>query len=391
MQIMMLGENSYLAWARELSKVIGTKISKQAIFYRMNEAWLKTVKSLVGKVILQQANKQGKPGLFIGFINVWIQDSTCIHLPVALIEKFTGGVANGKQNATAKLNVIVNAISGLCPVMEWCSFTDSEQSLCSNIMSIASAGDLVIRDLGYFVLSEFTKMTDAGIFFLSRWKNKVTLHDNQSGKQIDMLKLFKGKNHIDIPVLCGRDERAKVRLVAIKLPPEQAAERKRKAKKDGKKKTNHNKEFYALLDYVIFITNVKETTWNYKEVATAYRIRWNIEILFKSWKSGLKVERMIPEAQTHTIRVESILYLLLLYISWFQLLVYAPFFRLFHEKGKYLSIIKAAKWMITNTDRWMSGKVTLGMEREILYFCCYESRLRINTTQRLELFFNDLT
>jgi len=105
----------------------------------------------------------------------------------------------------------------------------------------------------------------------------------------------------------------------------------------------------------------------------------------------LKVERMIPEAQTHTIRVESILYLLLLYISWFQLLVYAPFFRLFHEKGKYLSIIKAAKWMITNTDRWMSGKVTLGMEREILYFCCYESRLRINTTQRLELFFNDLT
>jgi hypothetical protein len=389
--MMVLGENSYLSWACELSKVIEAKISKQAIFYRMNEEWLKTIKALVSKVILHQVNKQVKPGLFRGFINVWIQDSTCIHLPLVLIKKFTGGVANGKQNATAKLNVIVNAISGHCPLMEWCSFTDSEQSLCSNIMSIASAGDLVIRDLGYFVLSEFTKMADAGIFFLSRWKNKVVIYDIQSGKQINMLKLFKGKTYIDMQVLCGRDEQVKVRLVAIKLPPEQAAERKRKAKKDGKKKTNHNQEFYALLEYVIFITNVEETTWNYKEVAMAYRIRWNIEILFKSWKSGLKVERMIPQAHTHTIRVESILYLLLLYISWFQLLVYAPFFRAFHEKGKYLSVIKAAKWMIANTDSWMRGKVTLGMEREILYFCCYESRLRTNATQRLELFFNTLT
>lgn len=388
---MVLGENSYLAWARELSKAAGTKISKQAIFYRMNEGWLKTVKELVFKVILQQVNRQVSPGLFKGFINVWIQDSTCIHLPLALIKKFTGGVANEKQSATAKLNVIFNAVSGLCPVMEWCSFTDSEQSLCSNIMGIASKGDLVIRDLGYFVLSEFTKMADGGIFFLSRWKNNVILYDLGSRKEIDLLKLLKGKTYIDMQVLCGRDEQVKVRLVAVKLPPEQAAERIRKAKKDGKKKTNHNKEFYALLEYIIFITNVEETTWNYKEVAMAYRIRWNIEILFKSWKSGLKVERMIPEAQTHTIRVESVLYLLLLYISWFQLIVYASFFRVFHEKGKHLSIIKAAKWMLTNTDRWMNGKVTIGMEREILYFCCYESRLRINATQRLGHFFDGLT
>jgi IS4 transposase len=234
-------------------------------------------------------------------------------------------------------------------------------------------------------------MTEAGIFFLSRWKYKVILYNPQTKKELDLRQLLRGKSHIDMQVLCGKTEQAKVRLVAIKLPPAQAAERIRKAKKDGKKKTNHSAEYYELLNYVIFITNVDKTIWNYKEVAMAYRVRWNIEILFKSWKSGLNIERMIPEAQLHTERVESILYLLLLYISWFQLLIYAPLFRAFHAKGKYLSVIKAAKWMIANTDRWMTGKVTLGMEREILYSCCYESRLRINATQRLELFFNTLT
>ena len=391
MQMMTLGENSYLAWARELSKITGSKISKQAIFYRMNEAWVETIKALVAVVISQQADKQIKNDLFEHFINVWIQDSTCIHLPQALIKKFSGGVANGKQNATAKLNVILNAVTGLCPLMEWGSFTDSEQSLCSNMERIAKGGDLVIRDLGYFVLNEFTKMTEDGIFFLSRWKYKVILYNTQTKKEIDLLKLLRGKSYIDTHVLCGRKEQAKVRLVAIKLSSAQASERIRKAKKDGKKKTNHSEEFYGLLNYVIFITNVDETKWTYKKVAMAYRVRWNIEILFKSWKSGLDIESMIPETQIHTARVESILYLLLLYISWFQLLVYAPLFRAFHEKGKYLSIIKAAKWMIANVDRWMSGKITIGMKREILYFCCYESRLRTNAIQRLELFFNTLT
>jgi hypothetical protein len=391
MQAMAVGQSSYWAWARELSVVIGGKISKQAIFYRMNEPWIETIKALVGEVVLQQASKQIKHRLFKGFKNVWLQDSTCINLPQALIKKFSGGVANGKQNATAKLNVIVNALSGLCPLMEWGSFTDSEQSLCSNISGIAKKGDLVIRDLGYFVLNAFREMDEDGVFFLSRWKNKVILCNAQTGKEIDLPKLLRGKTYLDISVLCGRDERLKVRLVAIKLSQAQTAERIRKAKKDGKRKTNHDERYYALLGYVIFITNVNDDVWNYKQVALAYRVRWNIEILFKSWKSGLNIDKMIPETQIHTERIESILYLLLLYIAWFQLLVYAPLRWALHNKGRCLSIIKAAKWMIANTGRWINGEITLSMHREISYYCCYESRLRANATERLEIFFKELT
>ena len=391
MQMMVIGENSYWSWARSLSLLVKNKISKQAIFYRMNDAWVRTVKALVAEVIGQIACKQINHELFSGFKDVWIQDSTYIHLPKALIKKFKGSVVNGKQNSVAKLNVIVHALSGLCPLMEWGSYSVPEQTLASAIMGIAKAGDLVIRDLGYLVLRGFRKMNEEGIFFLSRWKYKVLLFNIQTGDEIDLLKQLKGKSYLDIQVLCGRQEQVKLRVVAIKLPPAQAEERRRKAKKDGKKKTNHSQEYYALLGYLIFITNVEEKIWNHQQVAQAYRIRWNVEILFKSWKSGLHIERMIPAAKIHTDRIESILYLLLLYIAWFQLLVYAPLCWRCRETGKCLSLIQAAKWMLTNTMRWLSGELTAKMEKEILYYCCYDTRRKHNAINRLEHFTKPLT
>jgi len=391
MQMMVVGQNSYWSWARSLSLLIGNKISKQAIFYRMNNAWVSTVKSLVAEVIGQQARKQIKQKLFTVFNNVWIQDSTCVHLPEALIKQFKGSVSDGKQYAVAKLNVIVHALTGLCPLMEWGSYSVPEQKLASTIMSIAKAGDLVIRDLGYLVLQGFSQMNIEGIFFLSRWKYKVLLYSTRTGEEIDLLKKLKGKSYLDMQVFCGRKERVKLRVVAIKLPPAQAAERIRKAKKDGKKKTNHNQEYYALLGYVIFITNVGEEIWNHQQVAQAYRVRWNIEILFKSWKGGLNIERMIPDAKIHTNRIESILYLLLLYIAWFQLLVYAPLSLRCRENGKYLSIIQSAKWMLANTMSWMNGEMTGNFKREILYYCCYDTRRKLNAIHSLEQFSKPLT
>jgi hypothetical protein len=391
MQMMMEGSKSYWDWARSLTGVIGETVSKTAIFYRMNKEWVATVKALVREVVAQQASKKIERSLFAPFKNIWLQDSTSVQLPEVLFEKFRGKIMEGKKKSVAKLNIIVEALNGNCPLMEWDSFTVTEQSLAPTIMKVAEAGDLVIRDLGYFVLNIFSQMNAAGISFLSRWRYGVRLYDIQNGKEINLSKHLKGKSWIDIKVLCGREERLTVRLVAIKLPPEVANERRRKAMKDNHKTVNHSQEYLDLLDYVIFITNVGDEIWNYRQVATAYRIRWNIEILFKSWKSGFYIEEMIPEAIKHTDRIESILYLMLLYIAWFQMLVYEPMRWCLRQSGKYLSIIQLAKWIIPNTMKWINNKITKKMKTEILYFCKYDTRRRINAAQGLEQFFNSLT
>jgi hypothetical protein len=192
---------------------------------------------------------------------------------------------------------------------------------------------------------------------------------------------------VDIRILCGNQERLQVRLIAIKLDEKQTAERIRKAKNDRDKRLNHSSEYYFLLGYVIFITNVDQDIWQGGQAAQAYRCRWNIEILFKSWKSGLKVGRYIPQAKKHTERVESYLYMMLLYLSWFHLLVFVPLrWAVSNETGRHLSIIKAALWALNNIDWFFTG-CSQRMARDIKYHCLYDKRnKRENAIQKLEAF-----
>ncbi len=388
MQMMASGHITYWAWACSLTTIIGQRVSKQAIFERMKPAWVSTVKALVREVIQDQASRQPKHKLFEGFGQVWLQDSTCVQLPSILFRKYKGNTTGGKKNAVAKLNIVVNVINGFCPLMSWSGFTVTEQRLSPDIMDIAKAGDLVIRDLGYFVLSVLNKMNEAQIYFLSRWKNGVILYEKASGRELNLRKLLKGKSQVDIEVLCGRKEKVKVRLVAVKLPSAQANERRRRARADKHRSANHGKTYYYLLGYSIFITNVKKEVWNYKQVAEAYRVRWQVEILFKSWKSVFGIDKLIPHAITKTERIESILYLFLLYIAWYQVLVYDKVGRYaFGKENVELSIIRMARWAIANTMKWLVDKLTVHLKREVFYYCCYDTRCRSNAVKRLNQIF----
>jgi hypothetical protein len=382
--MMLEGSVSYWSWACSLRGLINKTVSKQAIFKRMTGNWVATIKALLQEVIAQQGIRGVSLRLFRHFCNVWVHDSTTTHLPDVMKEKFKGNVSRGKQKAVAKLNIILNVISGLCPVMEWTSYTINEQRLSPTILQVARRGDLVIRDLGYFVMDVFKQMQDEGIFFLSRFRYKVGLYDPQSGAPLDLLKLLKTRKWVDCHVLLG-EKKLKVRLVAIKLTPAQAETRRRKARQNRNKRVNYRKDYYDLLDYIIFITNVERTIWNYREVAAAYRVRWNIEILFKSWKSGFNIETLIPEARINTERVESILYLMLIYIAWFQLLVYMPM-RLCLQEHKTLSVIKMAKLIKQHTLDWVYG-ISKSLKKAINYYCCYDTRHdRVNAGAHLQQF-----
>ncbi len=380
------GTTSYQSWAYCLSHLAGVQVSKQAIFKRMNKAWVKTLKTLFGMAIKENYYKDIRLALFSIFPNVWLQDSTSVKLPSALFEIFKGSIAEKKKYSIAKLNCVINLVSGTCKVMEWISSNITEQALSGTIFQIARKGDLVIRDLGYFVLDVFKKMNEAGIYYLTRWRYNVNLYDPVSGKQICLEKLVKGKKYLDINILCGKSK-IPMRLVVIKIDDDQAAKRRRKARKDHHRSVNHSKGYYSLLGYVIFLTNVGRDIWTYKQVAEAYRMRWKIEILFKSWKSKLNLEEIIPEAQHHTERVEGWMYLILLYICWFQQLVCQPLIE--YYKQSCISLIKLTHWALINTWRWIRG-INGKLRNEIRLYCSYDTRRRINASKRLELFLTPL-
>jgi len=384
--MMQAGVSSYWHWAVSISGITGTLVSKQAVFKRMEPTWTATVKALVALVVSAQGGIHQGEAVFKSFGAVWLQDSSSFHLPDILSAKFKGNISRGKQKSVAKLNLVVNLLTGLCPVMRLDSFTLNEQKLSDSILGIVHSGDLVIRDLGYFVLDVFKRLTNARVFYLSRLKHGVSLF-SITGEAICLPKLLSGKNIVDIKVLCGSKERLQVRLVAIQLDEQQTAERVRKAKKDRDRRLNHSNDYYFLLGYVIFITNVDQDTWQTIQVAQAYRCRWNVEILFKSWKSGLKACKLIPLARTNIDRVESYLYMMMLYLSWFHLMIFAPLrWAVYKDTGRHLSIIKAALWAANNIS-WFFKGCDRTIAREIKHYCTYDKRKgRQNTMEKIDSF-----
>jgi len=382
MQMMRKGTNSYRNWAYIISSITGQYVTKQAISLRMTNAWLTTVKSLVETTIKKQISKQVNPHLFKQFKNVWLQDSTCLQLPETLYEKYRCNVQNGKKSTVAKLNIVMNVLNGFCPVMSWEGFNVSEPLLGKRITEVAHKGDLIIRDLGYFGLSSFRDLQASGVSFLSKLRYGVVVY-NLQGRRIDLTELMKDKEWLDTVVLLGEQKELQTRMVVVRLPEQVIATRKRNARKHKSSTTRHSKDYYDQLDYIVFITNVSNDVWSYKEVCDAYRVRWNIEILFKSWKSGLHIDKIIPADKVKTERVESFLYLILLYLTWFNILLYEPLKLALFKKSKYLSILKLAQWITLNYPLFANVRIKQILPHAERY-CCYETRGdRLNNLAKL--------
>jgi IS4 transposase len=120
----------------------------------------------------------------------------------------------------------------------------------------------------------------------------VYLYDQQ-GKQVNWKQLSRGRTLVDQSLYIGKEERVAVRMVMLKVPAAVVNERIRKAKAHRDKRGNHSADYYQRLHYDIFITNVEEQVADAKGIAQLYRIRWQVEMLFKCFKSSFGVQQVL--------------------------------------------------------------------------------------------------
>ncbi len=156
-----------------------------------------------------------------------------------------------------------------------------------------SANDLLIFDLGYFVPSSFKQIDEAGAYFVSRYKSDTNIYDIETNQKIELLECLEGQSLLEMEVLLGKEVKIKVRIICQKLTEEQSIIRRRRANKLAKSHgyTSSQKN-QKLLDWSIFITNVPESKISAEQVLTVYRVRWQIELLFKLYKSHIRLDEL---------------------------------------------------------------------------------------------------
>jgi hypothetical protein len=243
------------------------------------------------------------------FPAVYLLDSTCESLPDAQRDRFPGcGGSHGGGQAAMTLQTMWEIRSGAMQAVQIEAGRDCDYKTSLQAAPLAP-GSLRIADLGYFDTAVLQAMVLTGVCFLSRlqYGTRVFAPD---GRALPLLAWLarQGGPLVDPQVLVGAERQVACRIIAWRLPEEQANRRRQKLIAEARRKDGRvpGAERLAWCDWTILVTNVPEELLTPKEAAVLYRARWQIERLFKRWKSlGLIAELAGSTVARQMVRVWS--------------------------------------------------------------------------------------
>lgn len=290
-----LGAESVLSLER-IAAVIGLaagcRYSKQAFHQRLS----RTIEDFLAAVAVALFGQMSAPlrrqGFFAGFNRVLLHDSTVQSLPRHLAAVFPGSSSQRSKNGAAlKIQWVCDLLSGALVQLSLSGFRRNDQAAAADILRVVSKGDLVLRDLGYFCVPVLAQIQTQGGFFLSRLRHGVVVRDPTTKKEINLLQRLRRDGRFDGWVLLG-EEQYPLRLVALPVPEEVANRRRALAKYNRDRRCVPRRQRLALMNWSLFVTNVSARDWPAAVVAQIYRLRWRIEVVFKSWKSHLRLREL---------------------------------------------------------------------------------------------------
>lgn len=203
--------------------IIGDSFSKQAVSKRIGLGIDQFLGRIVAGLFSELKSRSDKKGLFAAFNRVLLQDSTTLKLPDRFRDSFPGSANQSKRTQSSmKIQLVSDLLGDRIVQLSISGFTRNDQAASGDILSVARAGDLILRDLGYFVTGNFKLMNERGIFFLSRWHRGTTLIDPETGEPIDLCKKLRKHGELDINVLLGKKHRVVARLVCSRLGSQRA-------------------------------------------------------------------------------------------------------------------------------------------------------------------------
>jgi hypothetical protein len=354
----------------------GTMASRQAYHHRMNSRSVRFFEAVLAAVMRSKVGSALHSRLG-RFKRILIQDSTVVKLPARLLELFSGVGNTDMQVCNARVQSAFDLRGG--SFTHWSIDSYSRNDLVAADDLHIHAGDLVLRDRGYFTYDQCRRIIDTQADFISRYKHNTTFHDPQTGYQLDLCALLRTQRNIDAKVMIGKSDRMEVRLIAMKVSQEMASRRRQKAKKQTH---GHNpgKEVLFLMGWTIFLTSIADDELTMDDFIELYGLRWRIETIIKTWKSHLSFSK-IHIVSANQLRL--ILTARFIAITLFYQRIYIPLSTRVHKQTrKTLSLMKLMHYISRNLEaipRLLEAiKGAVWALRTVARYCAYDKRKRLN-------------
>ena len=273
----------------QMAAALGVGISPQGLDQRFTKAAAALLRDRLETAVGQAITAEPvATEVLRRFSAVYLLDSTTVRLPDALATVWPGcggRVPQGSQaavKATIRLDVVAGGLDG--PVLSAGRAQDKSSSLQQ---APVPKGALRVADQGFWSLAVLDRIAADGGYFLSRLHLQTTVF--VAGEAIDLVAWLAGQAtaEVDVAVTLGVTAQVAARVLAVRVPQEVADRRRAKlreaAQRDGK---TANPRALALADWTLLVTNAPVAKLSVREALVVGRVRWQIELLIKLWKSN---------------------------------------------------------------------------------------------------------
>jgi len=277
----------------------GVSISKQSIDGRFNQYAVGFLTEVLSKTLENQlANPI--PDQLTYFKRVRIKDSTRFALPAAYKEKYTGhGGATHNSESMISIQYEYDLLSGNAMDLRLTSGVINDQKDARDNTHDIAEKDLFIRDLGYATIPYMKQIQGNNAFFLNRVSPQTKVyHANEPDRELDLVACQKKIKKYNLPyleykVLLGKKAKLLCRLIVYPVDQSSYDNRIRKVAKQSKSCGHKVSEKYKTRAWLtLYITNADEKALPTAIIKRIYGLRWQIELIFKVWKSQGKIAQV---------------------------------------------------------------------------------------------------
>lgn len=383
----------------KLAASTGVIMSAEALNQRFNRYMVDFLQKLFSRLLAQKVTSSLTSLTKYNdiFQRILVLDSTAFQIPDAFSETFPG------TNCTSlKFQLEYDLLSGQFLYTQYEAGSHHDIPTGTERAKQVLPGDLCLRDLGYFKSEDFKTIHKNKAYYLSRLRANAKVYFKnphpsyrKNGRIIkkteyisisleELMNSFSQGESREIPdAYIGVKKKFPVRLLLCRLTKEQQAKRMAKIKEEERVRgIRYSEQTKRLTGLNAYITNLP-TMIKKEEIHALYSLRWQIEILFKTWKSFLEVDQCKPMKLT---RLQCQIYAQFIKLFICTSTVYRMRYLLIMRKQEELSEYKAA-YMVLDMFKEIYEAIQKDTEAVIvqlsrLFFLLQKNGLKSNNRKK---------
>ncbi len=299
--------------------------------------------------------------------------------------KGSGGEKNGES--CLKILTVTNLRNFIFNHLSISDRNTPDPVLGKKLVNEFLTNEMYLLDKGFFSMEMLEKIEEKGAYYITPLHGGCNIYASESDTQpislaLHINKSFKKHGYFDQTLFLSNLKR-KVRVVAYVIG-EKSIQKKLKTylKNCRKYRRPPTEEILARLSLMILITN--DLSISPEIIACLYRLRWQIELIFKSWKSQMQIDHCLG---TNPNRIRVLVYSHLIAATLYSLILCPVLLILEVYCDKELSQYKAMNW-IAQGDRaikMLNGDPTIieSLFKAAPKWLCKEDNRRRKTTKQM--------